>query len=84
MKSQEIHEALTYLQKHGMTDDQLHELHHKSSKETFAAALRYWSEDRDMKEQSEKYGKRLRYVMKRHQDGDSNFARLITEAWRDA
>ena len=84
MKSQEIHEALTYLQKHGMTDDQLHKLHHKKSVETFSRALKYWSEDRDLKPKSEEYGKRLQYVMRRYLEGESNFAQLVEEAWQNA
>jgi hypothetical protein len=39
-----VHDALVYLQKHGMTNTQLDSLHHKKSRESFSAALKYWSE----------------------------------------
>ncbi|WP_157932945.1 hypothetical protein [Roseovarius salinarum] len=82
MKSRDIHEALVYLQNQGMTNDQLNELHHKRSKESFGKALGYWSVDRNMSPKSEEYGQRLLYVMKRHQEGEQSFSRLITESWQ--
>ncbi|MBL4542138.1 MAG: hypothetical protein JKP98_07690 [Rhodobacteraceae bacterium] len=84
MTANEVHDALVYLQKHGMTNTQLDSLHHKKSRESFSAALKYWSGQADRgsapRGGSIGYGQRLLHVMRGHRQGRAAFPQLIEEA----
>lgn len=86
MTAKDIHDALDYLHKSGMTDPQLNRIHHKKSKESFSAALEYWREQAekgaDLRQPSVEYGRRLAYVMQRHMQLGGRFPQLIEEAWQ--
>lgn len=85
MTSQDILDALEYLQSNGMSNAQLERLHHKKSPESFGAAFDYWRRNVDKgvepSPQSVEYGQRLRYVMDQHRSGKRDYAELISEAW---
>ena len=85
MTSQDILDALEYLHRHGMSDEQLNRLHHKKSPESFGAALKYWREqaesETEPREVSKEHGRRLRFVRSRHEHGMQDFARAIDDAW---
>jgi hypothetical protein len=73
--------ALKYLSQYGMTDSQLHSIHHSQKKrETFNAAIKYWSKTSSISSPNNvNYGERLLYIASKLSQG-GNLDELIAEA----
>ena len=79
--SDEIVEALTYLQRSGMTLDQLRDIHHSSARrETFAAARQYFTRVKELRERNLSYGCRLRFLSEQHSKSSGDFSALVRDA----
>jgi hypothetical protein len=75
-----IVEALKYLQSHGFTEPQLSKIHHLERPEKYERSIAYFSKVSFVRGNNERYGHRLRHVMKGHQKGEASYPQLIENA----
>ena len=81
--AQQLCADLEYLQRAGLTTEQLRSLHHWSDRPeaaarvTFATARNYFAKEQDMQANNAAFGARLRLVVDLHQRG---FAALVEHA----
>ena len=76
-----IVDALNYLQKAGMTLEQLRDLHHNPNRTTsYTSCLKYFSNKKELRENNLLFGVNLEFIAKNHADGEDCFSKLIEKS----
>lgn len=73
--------AVHYLQRNGLTVEQLRALHHpQRTPETFASTLRYFGSPKELRPLNRAYAERLIYVADEHRKGREGMGQLVEQA----